>query len=68
VIPAASVAGNLSVGCAAGERAIAGGYFTDIGFPYSNHISIDGTGWIILIDNFDGSIPGKGVGYVTCVR
>jgi hypothetical protein len=65
-IPAASVSGDLSVGCAPGEVALSGGYFASMGFPYSMHVASTGTGWIILIDNFDGSIPGRGQGYVVC--
>ncbi len=68
MIPAQSVAGNLSVGCAPGEVAMAGGYFTSIGFAYDDRPSGTGTAWIVLIDNFDSTVSGEGYGYVVCTH
>ena len=67
-IPAGSLTGNLSAFCAAGELAISGGYFTNTGFAYDDRPSGDGTGWVVLIDNFDSSLSGHGNGYVVCAR
>ena len=66
VIPAASVMGDLSVGCAPGEIALSGGYFSDSGFAYADRPSNTVTGWIVLIDNFDSPIAGMGQGFVIC--
>jgi hypothetical protein len=66
-IPANSASGSLSVACGSGEFAISGGFFSNTGFAYSDHIAPSASGWIVLIDNFGLSV-GQGDGYVVCVR
>jgi hypothetical protein len=64
-ITGGSVANSVSVGCAAGEVALSGGYFTDSGFAYADHPNDTATGWVILIDA-SGDVSGSGRGYVVC--
>jgi hypothetical protein len=63
-----SVYNSLSVACSAGEIAISGGFFSSIGYAYSDHVGADGRSWIVLIDAWDSSINGSGNGYVSCAR
>lgn len=60
-----SVANSLSVSCAPGEIAIAGGFFSTAGYPYSDHPSTSKTSWIVLIDA-TGFGNGSGDGYAVC--
>jgi hypothetical protein len=65
-IVAGSVFNSLSVTCAPGETAIAGGFFSSVGYAYNDRPGGDRVSWSILIDASDYLVNGSGEGYVVC--
>jgi hypothetical protein len=71
VVPADSVDAEAVAVCAAGEKAISGGFVISsdpgTGFAWASTISDDGTAWIVDIDNTGGT-EASGFAVVTCAR
>jgi hypothetical protein len=61
-----SVLNVLTATCATGETAIAGGFFSDIGYAYNDGPAGDRVTWEVYIDAFDYGINGTGEAYVVC--
>jgi hypothetical protein len=71
VVPAGSVDARAVAACAAGEKAISGGFVISgdpgTGFAWASAISVAGTEWIVDIDNTGGT-EAAGFAVVTCAR
>jgi hypothetical protein len=71
VVPADSVSAEAIAACAAGEKAISGGFVIETdpgtGFAWASTVSEDGTTWIVDIDNTGGT-EASGFAVVTCAR
>jgi len=71
VVPADSVDAEAVAVCAAGDKAISGGFVISsdpgTGVAWASTISDDGTAWIVDIDNTGGA-EASGFAVVTCAR
>lgn len=66
--PTTSPNATFSVACAAGEKAINGGYNASQNVQGADsQISADGASWSVLIYNFDSN-PASGNTYVVCLK
>ena len=68
---AGSVDAEAVATCAAGEKAISGGFLINgdpgTGFAWASTVSVDGRSWIVDIDNTGGTET-TGFAVVTCAR
>jgi hypothetical protein len=58
--------GGGVVACPAGQNVIAGGYFSDSGYAFSDHPTPDRTGWSIGIDNTGATVTADVDAYALC--
>jgi len=70
-VPAGSVDAEAVAACQPGEKAISGGFVIDsdpgAGFAWASAVSLDGTAWMVDVDDTGGT-DARGFAVVTCAR